>query len=134
MPAALEGIAPFKERRSALLDLYQQRQATDFRDADLAASVEDLESTWAVACLGGWPAWPSWLGVGRVARAAASRLGLHLAYGVTARVRAILAATPRGEHFGNARYARNLLEQAIATQALRITRPAPSQQRYARYA
>ena len=63
-----------------------------------------------------------------------TRGGLHLADGVTARVRAILAATPRGEHFGNARYARNLLEQAIATQALRITRPAPSQQRYARYA
>ncbi len=46
---ALEGIAPFEERRSALLDLYQQRQATDFRAADLAASVEDLESTWAAA-------------------------------------------------------------------------------------
>jgi AAA lid domain len=42
---------------------------------------------------------------------------------VTEKLRAILAATPRGKNFGNARHVRNLLEQAISAQALRITIP-----------
>ena len=49
--------------------------------------------------------------------------GLKLADGTTAKLRAILTATPRGRNFGNARHVRNLLEQAISAQALRITRP-----------
>ncbi len=49
--------------------------------------------------------------------------GFQLADGTTAKLRAILAATPRRKNFGNARYVRNLLEQAISAQALRITRP-----------
>jgi Holliday junction resolvasome RuvABC ATP-dependent DNA helicase subunit len=49
--------------------------------------------------------------------------GLTLADGTTARLRAILAATPRDRNFGNARHIRNLLEQAISAQALRITTP-----------
>jgi AAA lid domain len=49
--------------------------------------------------------------------------GLQLADGTTAKLRAILAATPRGKSFGNARHVRNLLEQAISAQALRITVP-----------
>ena len=49
--------------------------------------------------------------------------GLQLADGVTEKLHAILAATPHGKNFGNARHARNLLEQAISAQALRITRP-----------
>lgn len=48
---------------------------------------------------------------------------LQLADAVTAKLCAILAATPRGKTFGNARHVRNLLEQAISAQALRITRP-----------
>ena len=51
----------------------------------------------------------------------AARAGLTLAEGTTARLRAILAATPRDRNFGNARHVRNLLEQAISAQALRIT-------------
>ncbi len=47
--------------------------------------------------------------------------GFHLADGVLARVRATIAAAPRGPEFGNARQVRNLLDQAIAAQALRIT-------------
>ena len=53
----------------------------------------------------------------------AASAGLTLADGTTARLRAILAATPRDRNFGNARYVRNLLEQAISAQALRITTP-----------
>ncbi len=49
--------------------------------------------------------------------------GLQLANGLPAKLRAILAATPRGKNFGNARHVRNLLEQAVSAQALRITRP-----------
>jgi SpoVK/Ycf46/Vps4 family AAA+-type ATPase len=48
--------------------------------------------------------------------------GLQLADGTTAKLRAILAATPRGKNFGNARHVRNLLEQAMSAQAVRITR------------
>lgn len=51
----------------------------------------------------------------------ATQAGFHLAGGVTERLAAILARTPRGEDFGNARYVRNLLDDAIAAQALRIT-------------
>lgn len=47
--------------------------------------------------------------------------GFHLTDGVLPRVMAVLAATPRGPDFGNARYVRNLLDRAIAAQALRIT-------------
>ena len=53
----------------------------------------------------------------------AGRAGFQLADGTTAKLRAILAATPRGKNFGNARHVRNLLELAISAQALRITRP-----------
>ena len=49
--------------------------------------------------------------------------GFQLADGTTAKLRAVLAATPRGKSFGNARHVRNLLEQAISAQALRITSP-----------
>src|ERR1022692_39070 len=49
--------------------------------------------------------------------------GLQLADGMTEKLRVILAATPRLKNFGNARHVRNLLEQAISAQALRITRP-----------
>jgi len=55
--------------------------------------------------------------------AMARSAGLQLADGTTAKLRAILAVTPRGKSFGNARQVRNLLEQAISAQALRITRP-----------
>jgi AAA+ superfamily predicted ATPase len=37
-------------------------------------------------------------------------------------VRSILAGAPRGEGFGNARFARTLLEQALNAQALRLAR------------
>jgi AAA+ superfamily predicted ATPase len=47
--------------------------------------------------------------------------GFTLADGIPARLRAILARTARGPDFGNARYVRNILDQAIAHQALRIT-------------
>lgn len=57
--------------------------------------------------------------------AMAGDLGFQLADGVTAKLREILAATPRGPQFGNARHARNLLEQAIASQAMRITTAQP---------
>jgi hypothetical protein len=53
----------------------------------------------------------------------ARNAGLQLAHGITAKLRAILAATPREKNFGNARHARNLLEQAISAQAMRITKP-----------
>jgi Holliday junction resolvasome RuvABC ATP-dependent DNA helicase subunit len=53
----------------------------------------------------------------------ARNAGLELADGTTAKLRAILAATPREKNFGNARHVRNLLEQAISAQALRITTP-----------
>ena len=53
----------------------------------------------------------------------AASAGLTLADGTTAKLRAILAATPRDRNFGNARHVRNLLEQAISAQALRITTP-----------
>jgi SpoVK/Ycf46/Vps4 family AAA+-type ATPase len=49
--------------------------------------------------------------------------GFQLADRVTEKLRAILGATPRGKNFGNARHVRNLLEQAISGQALRITTP-----------
>ncbi len=47
--------------------------------------------------------------------------GFVLADGLLPRVRAILAATPRGPEFGNARHVRNLLDQTIAAQGLRLT-------------
>jgi replication-associated recombination protein RarA len=53
----------------------------------------------------------------------AASAGLTLADGTTAKLRAILAATPRDRNFGNARHVRNLLEQAVSAQALRITTP-----------
>ena len=56
----------------------------------------------------------------------ATEAGFHLADGVTERLSAILAGTPRGDDFGNARYVRNLLDGAIAAQALRITTTSPS--------
>jgi SpoVK/Ycf46/Vps4 family AAA+-type ATPase len=56
----------------------------------------------------------------------ATQAGFHLADGVTGRLSAILAGTPRGDDFGNARYVRNLLDGAIAAQALRITTTSPS--------
>jgi hypothetical protein len=40
--------------------------------------------------------------------------------GAEKRVREILAATPRGPSFGNARFVRNLLEQAIGRSAWRL--------------
>jgi Holliday junction resolvasome RuvABC ATP-dependent DNA helicase subunit len=49
--------------------------------------------------------------------------GLQLGDDIAARLYAILVATPRGKNFGNARHVRNLLEQAISAQALRLTRP-----------
>ena len=55
--------------------------------------------------------------------AMARNAGLQLADGTVAKLRAVLAATPRGKNFGNARHVRNLLEQAISAQALRITTP-----------
>jgi Holliday junction resolvasome RuvABC ATP-dependent DNA helicase subunit len=51
----------------------------------------------------------------------ADRDGFRLADGVLARLRETLAATPRGPEFGNARHVRNLLDQTIAAQGLRIT-------------
>lgn len=62
----------------------------------------------------------------RIFTGMAGKLGLELADGVVAKLRAILAATQRGETFGNARHVRNLLEQALAAQALRITESAAS--------
>jgi Holliday junction resolvasome RuvABC ATP-dependent DNA helicase subunit len=53
--------------------------------------------------------------------AMAAEDGFTLADGVLARLDAILAATARGPGFGNARFVRNILDQAIANQALRIT-------------
>lgn len=53
----------------------------------------------------------------------ASKAGLQLADGTTAKLRTILAGAPRGKNFGNGRHVRNLLEQAISAQAIRITRP-----------
>jgi hypothetical protein len=53
----------------------------------------------------------------------ARNAGLQLADGTTEKLRAILAATPRGKNFGNARHVRNLLEQAMSGQAMRITGP-----------
>ena len=47
--------------------------------------------------------------------------GFRLGDGVLSRLRQILTATPRGPDFGNARHVRNLLDQAIAAQALRLT-------------
>jgi hypothetical protein len=44
----LEGIVPFEERRSALLELYRQRQASpELAALDLAAPRADLESLWS---------------------------------------------------------------------------------------
>jgi len=51
----------------------------------------------------------------------AASAGFRLADSVLPRLREILAATSRGPDFGNARHMRNLLDQAIAAQALRIT-------------
>jgi Holliday junction resolvasome RuvABC ATP-dependent DNA helicase subunit len=47
--------------------------------------------------------------------------GFRFSDGVVPRLRQILAASARGPDFGNARHVRNLLDQAIAAQALRIT-------------
>lgn len=47
--------------------------------------------------------------------------GLILAPGVPDAVAAILSATPRESSFGNARFMRNLLDTALANQALRLT-------------
>lgn len=51
----------------------------------------------------------------------ATTAGFSLADGVLPRLGELLAATPRGPGFGNSRHVRNLLDQAIAAQALRIT-------------
>ena len=53
--------------------------------------------------------------------AMAGEAGFRLASDVLPELRAVLAATGRGADFGNARHVRNLLDQAIAAQALRIT-------------
>lgn len=51
---------------------------------------------------------------------AASGEGFELADGVEARVRAVLAALPRGRDFGNGRAVRSILEAAIGRQAERL--------------
>jgi Holliday junction resolvasome RuvABC ATP-dependent DNA helicase subunit len=53
--------------------------------------------------------------------AMATDRGFSLADGVAGRLRQVIAATARGADFGNARYVRNLLDQVIAAQGLRIT-------------
>jgi len=40
--------------------------------------------------------------------------------GAVARLRAILAATPRDRGFGNARFVRNVFEEAVSNQASRL--------------
>jgi hypothetical protein len=47
--------------------------------------------------------------------------GFRVPDGVLLRLRALLAATPRGPEFGNGPHVRNLFDQTIAAQALRIT-------------
>lgn len=54
-------------------------------------------------------------------RSMADQTGVELADGVTERVGEILAATPRGPGFGNARFVRTLFERALGRQALRLT-------------
>ena len=54
-------------------------------------------------------------------RSMASSTGIELGEGVEERVSAILAATPRGPNFGNARFVRTLFERALGRQALRVT-------------
>lgn len=54
-------------------------------------------------------------------RSMATSTGVELAEGVEERVAAILAATPRGPNFGNARFVRTLFERALGRQALRVT-------------
>lgn len=54
-------------------------------------------------------------------RSMASSTGVQLGEGVEERVAAILAATPRGPSFGNARFVRTLFERALGRQALRVT-------------
>jgi AAA lid domain len=51
----------------------------------------------------------------------ASQDGFRLADGVLPRLRELLAATPRGPDFGNARHIRNLLDKTISAQGLRLT-------------
>lgn len=51
----------------------------------------------------------------------ASATGIELGEGVLQRVGDVLAATPRGESFGNARFVRTLFERALGRQALRVT-------------
>lgn len=54
-------------------------------------------------------------------RSMAAQTGIELADGVVERVGDILAATPRGPGFGNARFVRTLFERALGRQALRLT-------------
>ncbi|MDQ3982194.1 MAG: AAA family ATPase [Actinomycetota bacterium] len=51
----------------------------------------------------------------------AASTGIELAGGVEERVAAVLATTPRGPGFGNARFVRTLFERALGRQALRLT-------------
>lgn len=54
-------------------------------------------------------------------RSMAAGTGVELADGVVAKVEAVLAGTPRGPGFGNARFVRTLFERAMGRQALRLT-------------
>jgi SpoVK/Ycf46/Vps4 family AAA+-type ATPase len=51
----------------------------------------------------------------------AASTGIELADGVLERVSELLATTPRGPGFGNARHVRTLFERALGHQALRLT-------------
>ncbi len=50
----------------------------------------------------------------------ASATGIDLGDGVEPRLTELLAATPRGPSFGNARFVRNVFERALGRQALRV--------------
>ncbi|HJR46308.1 MAG TPA: AAA family ATPase [Actinomycetota bacterium] len=54
-------------------------------------------------------------------RSMAAAAKVELADGVEERVTGVLAATPRGPGFGNARFVRTLFERALGRQALRLT-------------
>jgi len=54
-------------------------------------------------------------------RQMAASAGFVLAPGVDDQVTRLLAGTPRGAGFGNARFVRNALDRALARQALRLT-------------
>jgi SpoVK/Ycf46/Vps4 family AAA+-type ATPase len=51
----------------------------------------------------------------------ATRTGVVIGDGVEARLAEVLAATPRGPRFGNARFVRNVFERSMSRQALRVT-------------